>query len=83
MVKKLLECFTKKELKKTNQTEFRVKKSNQEKKRKMERYVYMSNGKTDNSVNRWMNKKGIVHTSEYFPKPKRLFGRDVKTELDL
>ena len=49
----------------------------------MGRYVYMSNGKTNNSVNCWTNKKDIVYTSEYFPKPKRLFRRDVKTELDL
>ena len=43
----------------------------------------MSNGKTDNSFNSWINKKDIVYMSEYFPKPKRFLGRDVKTELDL
>ena len=39
MVKKLLECFTKKELKKTNPTEFRVKKVT---KRKREKWKDMS-----------------------------------------
>ena len=36
----------------------------------------------DNSFTFWIDKKGIVWMSEYFPEPQS-FGRTVKVELDL
>ena len=67
MVKKLLERFTRKELQKINQREFRIEK------------VISGKGKLhakwkgyDNSFNSWIDKKDIVSMNEYFPKPKSL-----------
>ena len=56
MVKKLLEHFMKKELKKTNKKEFRIEKVI---KRKSER-LYVKWKGYNNSFNNWINKKDLA-----------------------
>ena len=75
---KIVGTFYEKELPKTNQNEFRVEKVI---KRKGDKLHVKWKG-YDNSFNSWIDKKDIIHTSEYFREPKS-FGRRVKVELDL
>ena len=56
-VKKLLQCLTNKNCKKTNQKEFRVKKSNKEKGDKL----YVKWKGYDNSVNTWIDKRHSIN----------------------
>ena len=56
MVKKLLECFMKKNLQKTNQKEFRIEKVIKRKGNKL----YVKSKGYDNSLNSWVDKKDLV-----------------------
>ena len=56
MVKKLLECFMKKNLQKTNQKEFRIEKVIKRKGNKL----YVKSKSYDNSLNSWIDKKDLV-----------------------
>ena len=66
--KKLLECFMKKNCKKTNQKEFRVGKRIKRKDDKL----YVEWKGYGNSFNSWIVKNYIAQMSEYFPKLKSL-----------
>ena len=56
MVKKLLECFMKKNLQKTNQKEFRIEKVIKRKGNKL----YVKSKGYDDSLNSWVDKKDLV-----------------------
>ena len=77
MVKELLECFTKKNCKKTNQKQFGIEKVIKRKDNKL----YVKQKGYINSPISWIEKKDIVQISEHFPKPKPL-GENVKIALD-
>ena len=65
-------------MQKTNQKEFRIEEVIKQKDDKL----YVKWKGYDNSFNSWIDKKDIVYTSQYFPKPNSL-GANVKVELDL
>ena len=67
------------ELQKTNQKEFR--KSEKVIKRKGDK-LYVKWKGYDNSFNSWIDKKGAIYLSEYFPKLNTL-GANAKAELAL
>ena len=93
MVKKLLERFMKKKLRKTNQKEFRIEKVIKRKEDKL----YVKWKGYDNSFNSWIDKKelarfyrtGFKNTScfatnkneQIFPKPFRSFGRNITLKM--
>ena len=56
MVKKLLECFMKKNLQKTNQKEFRIEKVIKRKGNKL----YVKSKGYDDSLSSWVDKKDLV-----------------------
>ena len=70
--------FYENEIQKINQKEFRVEKVIKEKGDKL--YIKLKG--YDNSFNSWIDKKGVVWMSKYFPEPKS-FGRKEKVKLDL
>ena len=74
----IVRTFYKRELQKTNQNECKVEKVIERKGGKL----YVKWKGYDNYFNSWIDKKGIVYMSEYFPKPKFLEG-NVQVELDL
>ena len=44
----------------------------------------MSNGRVfDNSFNSWIDKKALIHMSQYFPKTNEHFGRDINVRFDI
>ena len=61
MMKKLLEHFTKENCKKQIKQSLELKKQSREKEKK-----YMSDGKTDNSFNSWINKKDSIYERIFF-----------------
>ena len=65
-------------MQKTNQKELNIEKIV---KRKGGKLYFKWKG-YDNSFNNWIDKKGIIKMSDYFPKLKSL-GTNVKVELDL
>ena len=77
MVKELLERFTKKNCKKTNQKQFGIEKVIKRKDNKL----YVKQKGYINSAISWIEKKDIVQISEHFSKPKPL-GENVKIALD-
>ena len=74
----IIGTFYVKELRKTNQKEFRREKEINRKANKL----YVKWKGYDNSFNNWINKK-LYKMSKYFPKPYNPFGGNVKVELDL
>ena len=71
-------------MQKTNQKEFRIEKVIKRKGDKL----YVKWKGYDNSFNSWIDKKDLVwfyriKLSEYFPKPFRSFGTNIKVKVDL
>ena len=72
--------FYNKELRKTNQKEFRIEKVIKRKGNKL----YVTWKSYYNSVNSWIDKKRhCIKISQYFPKSYRSFKANIKVELDL
>ena len=72
--------FYKKELQKTNQEKFRIDKVIKRKGDKL----YVKWKGYDDSFNSWMNKKRhCIKMNEYFPKPFKSFGGNIKVKDDL
>ena len=75
----IVETFCEKELRKTNQEEFRIEKIIKE-----IEIGYMSNGKAKIILLiAGFIKKTLRKIGQYFPKPYNCFGENVKVELDL
>ena len=67
-----------KELRKTNQKEFRIEKVIKRKESKL----YVKWKGYNNSFNCWVDQKNLIKMSQYFP-PYRSHGGDIKVELDM
>ena len=77
---KITGSFYEKELQKTNQKEFRIEKILKKEGDKL----YAKWKGYDNSFNNWIDKKGLVKMSQYFPTPFNThFGDSIKIKIDL
>ena len=70
--------YYEKELQKTNKTELRAEKVLTRKDDKL----YVKWKYYNNSLNSYINIKGIIKMSEYFPKPSVHFGKNIKFQLN-
>ena len=71
--------FYEKELQKTSQEKFRIKKVIKRKGNKL----YVKWKGYNNSFNSWINEKDLKKMSQYFPKPSRHFEGNINVKVDL
>ena len=76
---KIIGTLSQKELQKTSQIEFTIQKVIKRKGNKL----YVKWKGYDNSFNRWIDKKDLVKTTQYFPKPHEPFGGNINVKVDL